>query len=77
MKNKGLVFKFRAVLKCAGSGQWKTSCFLSYSLPRALRFPHLLPVPGKAAGRGWEREEPLGNGSVSREREHIRPLHLL
>lgn len=72
MKNKSPLFKLRAIFKPAGSGQWKTSCSLSYSFPQALEFPWLVPEPDTANWLQrplWERREMVGSVSMSWEHE--------
>lgn len=66
MKNKGSIFKLGATVKAAGSGQWKTSCSLSCSLPQTLEFPWLVPAAGKAEW-SWLGEVRVGNVSISGE----------
>lgn len=78
-KNKGSVFKFGAIFKAAGPGQWKTSCSLSWSSPQTLEFPWLVPAAGKAEW-SWLGEVRAGGECQhvrrARARIHIRALHL-
>lgn len=77
MKNKGSVFKVGAIFKAAGSGQWKTNCSLSWSLPQTLEFPWLVPAAGKAEW-SWLGEVRAGGEyqHFRRAKIHIRTLHL-